>query len=306
MYNEELKRRFIEKRSNEVILPHPNYLECQFEKTAEMENELGKDLYDFATHEIIEYYKMLNLACVSTLSVMNSHFSHYTRWCLEQNLVKDNQNHFLELNTDNFKNCINKIMREAKMLTKNIIDQMLEELENPRDQFVILALFEGIKGAGYCEIIKLRPEDIRDGVAYLCTGRKVKISKKLENIIEECIITNIHYSTGVGRREYPLKDNGYVYKDLYNTFVLTEDRRSSNMRMQIKRILEFLGMVDYITGNDIYNSGKLHRIKLKASEYNISCKELVNSAKYVEIMKELCDGRFDRHDFYKRFEGYLE
>ena len=95
MYNEERKRRFISEHNVEVTLPN-NYLECQFNKISNVEETLNKDLCNFTFYEITEYYKLLNLTSTVSLSVMNSQFSLYTQWCLQQNLVDDGQNHFLE------------------------------------------------------------------------------------------------------------------------------------------------------------------------------------------------------------------
>ena len=71
LYNEEIKLRFISERNREVILPE-NYLERQFRKISDMERELNKDLSNFTFYEIIEYYKLLNIPSLDSLSVMNS------------------------------------------------------------------------------------------------------------------------------------------------------------------------------------------------------------------------------------------
>ena len=85
LHNEEIKLRYISERNKEVIISS-NYLECQFNKTSKMEEELCKDVSNFTVYEITEYYKMLNASSFDTLFVMNSQFSMYTQWCLQKNL----------------------------------------------------------------------------------------------------------------------------------------------------------------------------------------------------------------------------
>ena len=96
MFNAEYKERFIIEKNNESIIPK-GYLEHQFKRVAEMENKLNKDVSNFTYYDIIEYYKMLNTHSIEYLAVLNSQFSLYTQWCLQQNLVNDGQNHFLEM-----------------------------------------------------------------------------------------------------------------------------------------------------------------------------------------------------------------
>ena len=83
MYNKEHKERFIAERDNK------SYLECQFKKVSFMEFELNKDVSNFTFYEIIEYYKLLNTCSLEYLRVLNSQFSLYTQWCLQQNLVNE-------------------------------------------------------------------------------------------------------------------------------------------------------------------------------------------------------------------------
>ena len=93
MFNEELKKRFINERNEEVSIGD-SYLQIQFDKVEKMEVELNKDLCNFTVYDIREYYKMLNIASIESLTNMNSQFSIYTNWCMQQNLVNDNKNNF--------------------------------------------------------------------------------------------------------------------------------------------------------------------------------------------------------------------
>ena len=78
MYNADLKRRYIEEKSKEVTVPD-YFLESQFKKVSVAENEYNKDVSNFTTNEIIEYYKSLNIHTFDSIVVLNSTLSQYTQ-----------------------------------------------------------------------------------------------------------------------------------------------------------------------------------------------------------------------------------
>ena len=45
--------------------------------------------------------------------------------------------------------CVNKALFNMKIVSKNTILNWVEQLPNPKDQFVLLGLFEGIKGKDF-------------------------------------------------------------------------------------------------------------------------------------------------------------
>ena len=217
MYNAEYKERFISDREAEAILSK-GYLECQFEKVSSMEERLEKDVSNFTFYEIIEYYKLINTHSMNVLQVLNSQFSLYTQWCLQNNLVNDGQNHFLEMRLEDYDKCVNKVLFNLKVVDKNTVLNWVGQLQNPRDQFILLGLFEGIKGKDFCELANLKPEDVNGNIVKLCTGRTIEISNKLKHIIEECVEEAVYYSaTGDRKKTMPLIDRGYIIKDYPNT-----------------------------------------------------------------------------------------
>lgn len=305
MYNKELKKRYIEEKSMEVVLPS-NYLDCQFNKVSEMEIELDKDVSNFTVYEIIEYYKMLNLSSLGSLTVMNSQFSMYTQWCLQENLVIDNQNHFLEITLENFKMCLNKALFDMRIITRQTVLSWVEQLPNSKDQFVLLALFEGLKGKDFCELSKLRPEDIKGNIATLCTGRKIKLSDKLIDIANDCILETEYFSiTGAGVKRMTLVDRGYIIKDYPNIKDdVSEFQIGRKIYNGITRTLNYFGMSKIMSANSIAESGKIHMIKERAKELNISNKEYLYS-NHIKEVEEKFNCTMVRSLFWLKYEDYL-
>lgn len=308
MFNEELKRRFVKERNEEVILPD-KYLERQFNKIAEMENDLNKDLFDFTAYEIIEYYKLLNTHSIGTLQVMNSQFSLYTQWCLQKNLVKDNQNHFLEITDEILKGCINKALFDEKVITRKEIVSLVDDIINPKDQFIILGLFEGIYGKEFCELIKLRPENINGNVANLCTGRKITLSNKLIEIIDDCIMEDKYYGSEdceKGKQKvFRLIDTGYIIKDFPNVKSNVSDyQKGRRLYSSMKRSLSVIDKENIITAKDIINSGMLDMVRQRSTELGISNIEYITS-NHIKEVEDKYDIRIFPAPFIRKYESYL-
>ena len=279
MFNAEFKERYIIEKNSESILPK-GYLERQFDKVSSMEENLNKDISNFTFYEIMEYYKLLNTSSIANLQVLNSQFSMYTQWCLQQNLVADGQNHFLEMRFEDYDMCINKGLAELSIVSKKMIYKWIDELQNPRDQFILLGLFEGIKGKDYCELANLRPQDIHGNTATLCTGRTIEISNKLVSIIEDCIEEKIYYSlSGKEKKTMPLMDRGYIIKDYPNT-INDSGRKIYN---SVTRIMQFIGVYPKISAAQIFESGKLDMIKTQSEKYGVNYTDYILSNKIKEV-----------------------
>lgn len=305
MYNEEIKLRYIKEKNQEVIISN-NYLECQFGKASEMEEELNKDISNFTVYEIIEYYKMLNLSSLESLTVMNSQFSMYTQWCLQESLVIDNQNHFLEITHEIMKGCINKALFNLRIFSRETIISWINQLPNPKDQFILLGLFEGLKGRDFCELSKLRPEDIKGNVISLCTGRKIEVSDELIKIAYDCMSQDTYYSTtGKGVKTMTLVDRGYIIKDYPNAREDVSDfQLGRKIYNSVTRTLNYLDMLNILSANGVAESGKIHMIKERAKELGMSNKDYVYS-NYIKEVEEKFNTKIVRSIFWLKYEDYL-
>lgn len=305
MYNAEYKERFMAERETEVILSK-GYLECQFEKVSSIEKDLNKDVSNFTFYEIMEYYKLLNTYSVNVLRVLNSQLSLYTQWCLQQNLVTDGQNHFLEMRHEDYDACINKRLFNSKIVNRKTILSWVEQLQNPREQFILLGLFEGIKGKDFCELANLKPGDIKGNIVELCTGRSIQISDKLLNIIYDCISEDTYYSiTGKEKKTMPLIDHGYVIKDYPNTRDdVSEFQRGRKIYNSIQRIIQYIGVYPTVNANQIFESGKLDMIKTQAVKHGINCIDYIYSKNLKEI-EEKYNCTIQKKSYIMKYKNYL-
>ena len=305
MYNKELKERYIKEKSIISTLPN-NYLNCQFNKVGKYEKELNKDVHDFTVYEIVEYYKILNVSSLEILAVLNSHLSLYTQWCLEQSIVVDNQNHFLEIDLERMRSCLNKVLIEKKIVSREQIIEWTSSLPNPKDQFVILGLFEGLKGKDFCDLVNLRPEDINGNILTLIDGREIEVSDELIKYAEDSMFESTYYSSsGSQIKTMPLVDKGYVIKDYPNTKEGTSAFAKGRIIYNgIARSLKYIGVLSFTSANSIYESGKIWMIKNRAKELGVSTKDYVYSNHIKEVEHQFgC--KIVKSVFWLKYEDHL-
>jgi hypothetical protein len=305
-YNKELKDRYIQEKE-EFLSVTSNYIDVQFRKAADTEYELDKDISNWTTYEILEYYKLQNLTSFESLMCLNSIFSQYTQFCLENNLVRDNQNHYLECNKDLLFGCINKAVLDMKMVDRETVLKWVDEIPNPKDQFILLSLFEYGKSKDFRDIVSVKHTDLDEESNTLkLSDRTVTISDKLINIIRDCQTEDVYYSiSGKGVKKMPLVDYGYIVKSYPNQNMdLSDFQKGRNIYIACQRMFDYLGVGKWMSPNSLSEAGKLYMIKERAKEKNISPLQYVYSDMVSEVEKQFgCS--VVRSVYSKKYNEYL-
>lgn len=287
-YNEELKKRYLTEKEKSLTVTS-NYIDVQFRKTSEVEYELDKDVSNWTVYEIIEYYKILNMTSFESLLCLNSILSQYTQFCLENSLVKDNQNHYLECSREVLAGCINKSILDRKIVTRETILKWVDELPNPKDQFILLSLFEYGKSKDFKDIVQASISNLdKENKTLKLFDRDVKVSDKLISIIKDCQSEDVYYSiTGKGVKKMPLVYHGFIVKSYPNQNMdLSDFQKGRNIYIACQRIFDYLGIGQFMSPNSIAESGKLHMIKNRAREINITPVQYLYSEHMQEVEKQ--------------------
>ena len=302
-YNKEQKKRYISNKEEFLSVPS-NYIDVQFRKSSAHEYELDKDVCNWTVYDIIEYYKLLGMSSFESLLCLNSTFSQYTQFCLENNLVKDNQNHYLECTKEVLVGCLSKAIFEKKIVDRKTVLGWVDELPNPKDQFILLSLFEYGKSKDFKDIVNAKAEDV-NGNELKLSDRSVQISDKLVSIIEQCIETEVYYSiTGKNKKVMPLVDHGYIVKSYPNQNIyLSEFQKGRNIYITCQRIFDYLG-VEWMSPNSISEAGKLYMIKERAAELNMSPVQYLYS-EHIKEVDEQFGCSITRSVYAKKYGEYL-
>ena len=304
-YNEDLKNRYLEEKSKHIVTS--NYIDVQFRKSAEMEYELDKDISNWTIYEITEYYKLLNITSFEILMCLNSIFAQYCQFCLENNLVRDNQNHFLECTREILANCINKAILDKKIIVKETVLKWVDELPNPKDQFILLSLFEFGKSKDFRDIVNARLQDLDEKNKRLkLLDRRVRVSSKLIGIIYDCKKESNYYSiSGKGSKVMPLADYGFIVKSYPNQNInLSDFQKGRNIYIACQRMFDYLGVGSYMSPNSVVESGKLHMIKERAGKLGITPMQYLYS-EYIKEVEMQFGCTITRSIYYKKYDEYL-
>lgn len=288
MYNNELKQQYIDEKNQEAVLPK-NYLQLRFQSSSSYEEELQKDICNFTTYEIMEFYKMLNYSSIESLMCLNSQLSLYTQWCLQKNIVEDNQNHFLEITLAHLNSCLNKFLANKKIVDRKTVLQWCEEIPNPKDKFMLLSLFEFGKSKDFVDIVEAKVSDIsvEDQTMHLFSGRTVKISKELMHIAFDADEERYYYNiAGDNEQIRLLLNDGHIVKSYPNssndTSTFYKGRRIYNA---LNRNFVYLG-IEWMKPNYLVESGKIHMIKERAEELGMTPQEYVYSNHLQEVLDQ--------------------
>ena len=308
MYNEDRKRRYIYIRESNATMP-PGALERLFASTEIFEQKFEKDVCEWTTKEIVDFYKYLDQYSLSSLVVINSNLGIYTTWCLAETLVPDGQNHYLEIRPDILNSCVNKEYLNSLIISRDDLTSYIDKLPNYVDRYMFLAFYEGICGQMYVEMTHLKINNIIGNDANLCTGRIVHISDKLKEL-SEFSSTEMQYQTyGKTGRVVKMSEEesaDYIFK---MTAKVKDGKRDDALIVQIvnrrfDQAKKFLGLPNKMTIKTIVLSGKLHFIYnlmemsgLPLEDVIVKYRNIINSAYTVEPIKT-------SSEFLRRYREY--
>lgn len=303
-YNNEIKQRFLD--SIDLSKYPPGWWDRMFAKTKLFEERKGFDIYDFSTSDLMEFYKFLEIGNVANLIAENAKLIAYGEWALNEHLISDNQIHFYELrNTDIMSKCVSKARIYNSILTKTQLKHI--HFLNYQDAFVFWALFEGIKGKNYEEIINLSVESIdqTNRKVKLCTGREMMVS---DEFISMAINANKETEYTVLNKvdsTIQLLPSLTIYKERHNSRGVDIPR---SVYALISRNLQNIdGLNNDITSKSLRDSGLIHYLNERGQQVGIPAKDLLyNLDKIDDLLDKYYFNPFVRKKWLLTYSEYLK
>lgn len=262
MYNKERKLLFIEKNKyRNVNLEYA--ITNLFESIGKYEELNEKDACNFSLVEICSYYKTTGTASLESLLMNNSYLKLYTDWCISLGYVKDNQNHYSEMNNEIFvSQCINTWIKDRQIFTRKEILDICKQLDNYGDKFIVLGLFEGVYGVKCCELSSANLENLK-GNTLVFADRTITISDTLKSYLKEAVnqYEYIPYGTeGVREQFFYDKTDVRAIKRMYNSHGYdTPEIGRARIATRLRRINAKIG-VDLGT-KSLIHSGMIDMLK---------------------------------------------
>lgn len=282
MFNAKVKQDYIELNPNNNVNFEKVMLNY-FNRVEETEKRFGKDLGVFTTSEIIAMYKSLCTPSLDMLNVINNQFLNYTNWYMRNVENKDNQNHYREMSTDVLLSCISYAGFNSNILTRNELLGIIREFANPYEQFLYLALFEGVKGEQFSDFDNLKLTDFkRDKKVLQLSNRTIPVSTELIHYAEEATTEYQMYNISgdpVRRGKLLAADDRIIKCPEEVGF---ESNRSDRLRL-IYRIIRKTKRYDFvpptISITSLIESGRINWVRERMKEKEISAEEVLRSCK---------------------------
>lgn len=280
LYNPERKKRFLKIQRELMSESSIKTIEANLRTVSKEEKRLEKDICDFSFKEIIDIYKRSNAKSINGLLTKHSIFASYCNWALAQDLVKDGQNHFNEIDKKMIQAlCVNKNAFNMGIVTRDQVSSWANKLTTARDKYVLLALFEIGKGKRFSTITEPKPSDLKDD-GLMVNGKVLKISDQLRNAILEAIKEKSFLPKNSSRTNpIPLMDVGTIFKYYPNTSNFAPERKARAVYSRVTRIFAELD-VKGLSADSIVSSGMVHMINTRVKELDVSLDEYFSNFFY--------------------------
>ena len=272
MFNEQRKRQFLAEREDKAVVSNNIY--DTFRLATDFEEKYNRDLCEWNSSEIIEFYKYYSTPRVQTLILVHSYLTMYTNWCISNGMVSDNQNHYSEINSEMLCKCINMNALRESVFSKDKLFEALKEIPNYCDRYLILGSFEGIPIKNDC-MYSAKVSDIHDGnILRLVDGNDIKISKELMQVMITAAEEDSRLSlTSVPKTfMYEYTDGDHIIRDI--------QRRSARVNhtvtigTRLRKCGDYLGMPS-LTFKALAESGRMWFISEIAKSKSVSVEDAV-------------------------------
>lgn len=157
-----------------------DYIEHLINEFSKYEKEYRSDISKFSKEQILSILKEKKSSSLESLRVQVSIIRQYVLFCNMQDGVHTT-NSYEEIDSDALRECISTENNGRVYLSREDLLDRLFDLYNPCDQFLMLAIYEGIGAYGDLleEVFYSKKENIKEHSILLCSGRELDVSAEL-------------------------------------------------------------------------------------------------------------------------------
>lgn len=284
MYQNEMKEGFIQDYMRSRVVAKTS-LYSLFRKVEPYEEKLKKDCSRFTKEEIVDMFAEFKAKSVYVLLNYNTILKSYCAW---RKYYHDSQIEiaYEQINIELLKPCI--LESVSKLLTRDDITEMEDNLFNWTDRAIIEALWEGLSGNSMKDLVgvEMRMIDKANKKLHLPDGRIFDLTDRLcELLIKACEETE-YICYGETLRVKKMVGFNKIYKERDNAHAEPSDDRF--FRWIYRRIMNFrmhLG-IQGLTMKNISTSGMAHYLRLGMEETGLELKEFLRTEDGQKLMEK--------------------
>lgn len=303
LYNRELKQRFMSTYDEST----QKSLIFIFNKSAQLEYSLGKDVYAFNREELDDLFMLYDSGSRASVASRFSIIGKYIDFAIEQGFLKTGINLVKNLSgNEYYEKYVSKIAERKKILNTEQLDDLIDFCVNDQDGAAFAMIREGGRGRqeeenALEELINLRIEDCNfetNEITFTRNNgetRTIKVSDKTMDLLKDANAQDKYIRKNGEASDWAkakkndrmlLYQNGYIFKPTRKGFM---------GKINAKTIIQRIGTIKELYGNpfisvtNIWLSGMVEYGKQIKTEKG---KELDR-----EDYKEICR-RFGHNEIY--------
>lgn len=291
MYNEKMKEGFIKDYMRSRVVAKTS-LYGLFRKIKPYEEKLGKDCSQFTEDEILTMYKEFEARSYHVLLNYNVILKAYCAWMkhyhgLENDIAYEN------ITTDMIRPLI---PADAKrVLSREEVTEMEDQLYNFTDQAIVEALFEGLSGHSMRDLtgIELYMIDQKAKQLHLPDGRLFDLTDRLcELLVAACKETE-YTCYGETMRVKKLIGTNKLYKERDNAHTVDSDDKF--FRWVLRKIMNYKKHVgiDSLTMKNLQTAGMTYYLKQGMESTGLGLKEFLLTESGAKLM--------DKYNYFSEF-----
>ena len=273
MYNENMKEGFIKDYMRSRVVAQTS-LYSLFRKVEPYECSLNKDCSEFSVEEILKMYKEFEARSHNVLLNYNVILKAYCSWKrhyhgLENDIAYEN------ITTDMARALIPDDAK--KVLSREEVTEIEEQLYNFTDQAIIEALFEGLSGNSMRDLtcVELSMIDQNAKQLVLPDGRVFDLTDRLCTLLVNACLEEEYVCYGDTLRVKKMIGKDKIYKERDNAHATDSDDKF--FRWTYRKIMNFRKFVgiDGLTMKNLQTAGMTHYLKIGMENTGLCIKEFL-------------------------------
>jgi hypothetical protein len=254
-----------------------------FRKIEPYEERLQKDVCLFTKEEALKMYVELRSRSVYTLMNDNVILKAYYSWRNHYYGI-DVESAYEKISIDDLKPCVDK--NASKILSREEITEIEDQLLNITDAAIIECLFQGIAGPSMRDITELHEDmlDKQNKCLVFPDGRVFDITERLCDLLDVAFKEDVYICYGETMREKRLQGKGKLFKERDNSHAPdSDDKRFRAVYRKIMVIRDYVGIKE-LTMKGIAAAGFLHNLRENLNETGFTLKEFLQTEKGEQLM----------------------
>ena len=268
MYQSEMKESFIADYMKSRVVAQTS-LYSLFRKTEKYEENLNKDCCQFTQDEVLKMYEDFKAKSVFVLLNYNVILKAYCAW----------QRYYNGLKTENVYESITKqmldpLIPEMRVLSRENVTDIEDQLYNWTDKAIIEALFEGLSGNSMRDLVQVDTSmvDHKRKQLVFPDGRVFDLTDRLYDLLIKTFDETEYLCYGSTMRIKKLVGTGRLYKERDNAHAMdSDDKYFRWVYRKVQNARKHVG-IDGLTMKNLATAGLIYYLRKGMNQTGLELK----------------------------------